>query len=123
VVRAAGTRDIYRLLRAPAEVLTVPAAAVEAGVARLVARIAADPAYGHVHSQLAVLTPAAIVDDAVRGLGSYHSRPVVDRRGDDIVVGDVKLLYYYQNRTHHIPVEAVAAVAAGPGRRAATVDA
>jgi glycerol-3-phosphate O-acyltransferase len=122
VTRAAGTRDIYRLLRAPAEVLTVPASAVEAGVARLVARIAADPAYGHVHSQLAVLTPAAIVDDAVRGLGSYHTRPVVERRGDDVVVGDVKLLYYYQNRAHHIPVEAVASVPADASR-AAMVDA
>jgi glycerol-3-phosphate O-acyltransferase len=122
VSRAAGTRDIYRLLRAPAEVLTVPASAVEAGVARLVARIAAEPGYGHVHTQLSIMTPAAIVDDAVRGLGSYHTRPVVERRGDDVVVGDVKLLYYYQNRTHHIPVEAVASVPAD-ARRAATVDA
>jgi hypothetical protein len=38
------------------------------------------------------------------------------------VVGDVKLLYYYQNRTHHIPVEAVASVPAD-ARRAAMVDA
>jgi glycerol-3-phosphate O-acyltransferase len=106
VARAAGTRDIYRMLRAPAEVLAVPVARAEAALGRLLDRVVAEPGYGRLHAQLVALSPAAILDDAVRGLGGYHSRPVVERRGDTIVVGDLKLLYYYQNRTHHIPPEA-----------------
>jgi glycerol-3-phosphate O-acyltransferase len=127
VARSAGTRDIYRLLRAPAEVLSVPVPAAEAGMARLLDRIVAEPAHGRLHSQLVSLSPAAILDDAVRGLGTYHSRPVVERRGDQLVVGDMKLLYYYQNRTHHIPPEAGAghgadARAASAGLSAAEID-
>jgi len=48
----------------------------------------------------------AIVDEAVRGFSSYHTRPIVSRRDPTLQVDDVKLLYYYQNRTAHIPPEA-----------------
>jgi hypothetical protein len=52
---------------------------------------------------------SAKLDDAIKGLGSYHARPIVERTGDGgglLQVKDVKLLYYYQNRTAHIPPEA-----------------
>ena len=42
----------------------------------------------------------------VGGLSSYHTRPVIVRRGSDtLAVDDVKLLYYYSNRTAHITPE------------------
>jgi hypothetical protein len=41
----------------------------------------------------------------VRGLSSYHTRPIVSRREQALQVDDVKLLYYYQNRTAHVPPE------------------
>jgi glycerol-3-phosphate O-acyltransferase len=115
VAAAAGTRDIYRMLRAPSSQLAVPIADVAAEVDRLRHRIAAHPGAGSVHPQLATAPAETIVDDAVRGLGTYHTRPAVTRRGNDLVATDLKLLYYYQNRTAHLPAEAAASKANGAG--------
>ena len=41
----------------------------------------------------------------LRALGSYHRHPVLERQGDVVRIGDVALLYYYQNRLAHLPVE------------------
>jgi glycerol-3-phosphate O-acyltransferase len=119
VCAAAGTRDIYRLLRAPAAALAVPVSAVAADVDRLRDRFAENPAWGAIHPAHARAPSEAVVDDAVRGLGSYHTRPALVRRGDDLVASDLKLLFYYQNRTGHVPVEAAAR--AGNGARAQAV--
>jgi glycerol-3-phosphate O-acyltransferase len=35
---------------------------------------------------------------ALRSFGTYHTRPVVERRGVRLHVGDTKLLFYYRNR-------------------------
>ena len=107
VCAAGGTRDIYRLLRRPPGDEVPVADAVRAlGVLRQ--RIAADPSVGRLHHLVAQAGDAAIVDDAVRGLGGYHRHPVIERRGDVLRVGDLKLVYYYQNRTAHIPPTGVA---------------
>ena len=123
VAAAVGTRDIYRLLRAPTSLLAVPAAEVAAEVDRLRARIAATPQAGVVHTQFATASADAIVDEAVRGLGTYHTRPAVERRGDDLVASDLKLVYYYQNRTAHLAPEAASkptgTAAAAPSRKEA----
>jgi glycerol-3-phosphate O-acyltransferase len=73
---------------------------------RFRARLADHPAYGAEHPLLAAQPASAILDDAVRGLSTYHTRPIVSRRGAELQVDDVKLLYYYQNRTAHVPPEA-----------------
>ena len=103
IARAAGTRDIYRLLRLSPPQLAVQVDRVVELLARLRARLADQPAWGSEHPLLAAQPDAAIVDDAVRGLSSYHTRPPVSRRDQTLQVDDVKLLYYYQNRTAHIP--------------------
>jgi glycerol-3-phosphate O-acyltransferase len=108
LARRAGTRDIYRLLRASADDCSVSIEHAAAGIERLRARLAAAPALGAVHPLHLDQDPRAIVDDAARGLGSYHTRPVVEKTGDSLRVGDVKLLYYYQNRTAHVPPETAA---------------
>lgn len=99
-----GTRDIYRLLRLTPGELAVPAEGVRAGVARLQDRIRANPELGSVHHR----EPAEVVRDAVAGLVTYHTRRVLAQFGDEIRVGDMKLLFYYQNRTSHIAPEPVA---------------
>ncbi len=81
----------------------MPAAEVAAGVEVLCRRIAAEPDYGHVHGEFAATATTTVVDNALAALGSYHTRPAATRHGDQIAVGDLKLLYYYQNRTAHIP--------------------
>ena len=49
-----------------------------------------------------LLTGIPVTGGRVRGLGSYHTRPVVTRAGDTLRVEDMKLLYYYQNRMAHV---------------------
>ena len=105
IARTAGTRDIYRLIRVPPRQLTADVDAVLAQLARLRARLAQTPAWGAEHPLIAALTPAEILDDAVRGLSSYHTRPIVVRLDHQLQIDDVKLLYYYQNRTAHVPPE------------------
>jgi len=105
IARAAGTRDVYRLLRAPARQLTVAFDTVIEQLGRFRARLADNPAWGAEHPMLAGKTPGEIVDDAVRGLSTYHTRPILSRRDLTLQVDDVKLLYYYQNRTAHVPAE------------------
>jgi glycerol-3-phosphate O-acyltransferase len=109
VCAQAGTRDIYRLLRAPASTLVAPASELAVAVDELRRRIAGEPAYGRLHAQIAASSGADILDDAVAALGAYHTRPVVTRHADKLAATDLKLVYYYQNRTHHIPPAAAAA--------------
>ncbi len=105
ISRQVGTRDIYRLMRAPAAQLAVKSEVAIEELVRLRARIAAHPGFGAEHPQYINQSAHEKVEDAVRGLGTYHTRPAVLRYGDMLVVDDVKLLYYYQNRTAHIPPE------------------
>jgi glycerol-3-phosphate O-acyltransferase len=107
VATRARTRDIYRLLRAAPDVRTVPMARVRAAVDRLRARIVAEPAWG-------VLSPQAeagvedVIADAMRALVTYHTHPVATLQADQVCVEGMKLLFYYQNRTYHIPAEVAA---------------
>jgi glycerol-3-phosphate O-acyltransferase len=99
-----GTRDVYRLMRLPDA--AVPVAQVIDQITRLRARLVDNPAYGSEHPAHTAQTAADKLDDAVRGLSTYHTHAAIERTGESIVVTDVKLLYYYQNRTAHIPPEA-----------------
>jgi len=105
VTQIAGTRDIYRLIRVPPRQLTVEIDAVVHQVGRLRARLADAPAWGAEHPRIAGQDAGEIVDDAVRGLSTYHTRPIVSRHDHTLQINDVKLLYYYQNRTAHVPAE------------------
>src|SRR5215468_4246979 len=109
IAAAAGTRDIYRLLRRSPRQLAVDVDRVVEQVGRLRARLADHPAWGAEHPLLAAQPASAIVDDAVRGLSSYHTQPIVSRREQALHVDDIKLLFYYQNRTAHVPPDAGAA--------------
>lgn len=106
IARAAGTRDIYRLLRLSGAQLAVGADRVLELLVRLRARIADHPAWGAEHAQLAAQPAGAVLDDAIRGLSTYHTHAIASRRDQTVQVDDMKLLYYYQNRTAHIPAEA-----------------
>jgi hypothetical protein len=39
-----------------------------------------------------------IVQQALRHFGTYHSQPVLTRRGDRVFCLDMKLLFFYSNR-------------------------
>jgi glycerol-3-phosphate O-acyltransferase len=105
IARAVGTRDIYRLMRAPAAQLAVKADVALEELVKLRARIAENPRFGAEHPNYANQSANEKLEDALRGLGTYHTKSAVVRQGDMLQVEDVKLLYYYQNRTAHIPPE------------------
>lgn len=109
IAQQAGTRDVYRLLRAPQGHLEVPFEHALEQLVLLRARIAANPAFGAEHPMHVQQSATDQLEDAIRGLSSYHTRPIVGRSAHGsgmLQVKDVKLLLYYQNRTAHIPPEA-----------------
>ncbi|MBA3393138.1 MAG: 1-acyl-sn-glycerol-3-phosphate acyltransferase [Deltaproteobacteria bacterium] len=106
ICKNAATRDIYRLMRAPLGHLEVPVPAAIEELVRLRARLAQHPEWGSEHPSYTTQSADAKLDDAIRGLSSYHTVPVIERRGETLQVKDVKLLFYYQNRTAHIPPDA-----------------
>ncbi len=99
-----GTRDVYRLMRLPDS--AVPVSQVVEQIIKFRARLADHPEWGSEHPAYTAQSAQDKLDDAVRGLSTYHTRAAIQRTGESIVVTDVKLLFYYQNRTAHIPVEA-----------------
>jgi glycerol-3-phosphate O-acyltransferase len=110
----AGTRDVYRLMRRAAGESSVPIARVLELLGELRTRLSVTPAWGSEHPMLVPQAATAIVDDAVRGLTTYHTRPVLAVDGGAVRVLDVKLLFYYQNRTAHIPPPSVMEAARRP---------
>ncbi|MCW5805448.1 MAG: 1-acyl-sn-glycerol-3-phosphate acyltransferase [Deltaproteobacteria bacterium] len=106
IAQAAGTRDIYRLLRAPHGQLAIDEATAIDNLVRLRARLGAHPEWGSEHPNYLLQSAADKLADGMHGLSSYHTHPAVERTGKNLQVRDVKLLYYYQNRTAHIPAEA-----------------
>ena len=101
----AGTRDIYRLLRLAPPQLAIPRTEALAAIDRLRARIAGNPAFGAEHPDFLDQSTADKLSDGVKALSTFHTRVAVADRGDTLQVDDLKLLYYYQNRTAHIPPE------------------
>jgi len=100
-----GTRHTHRPRPAPSAQLGVRREDALGYLARLRARLVANPALGSEHPGYRDESDETKLDDAVHGLGTYHTRPAVTRQGGMLQVDDVKLLYYYQNRTAHIPAE------------------
>jgi len=102
----AATRDIYRLLRLGPAQLAIPRAEALAAIDRLRARIASNPAFGAEHPGFLDQSTADKLADGVKALSTFHTRVAVADRGETLQVDDLKLLYYYQNRTAHIPAQA-----------------
>src|SRR5690606_37656066 len=107
IAAQAGTRDIYRLLRTQVREVPLPEAVRALGDLRR--RIVDAPAVGRLHGRVIAAGDQATLDDAVRALGSYHARPVIEREGDVLRVGDLELVFYYANRLSHLPAERVIA--------------
>jgi len=106
IAAKAGSRDIYQLLRVSPAKLRVLTSEVALRVDRLRQQLAEQPSAGVLHHRAVGMTAEEIIDDALRALGIYHTRPVVSRVGDELEVGSMKLLYYYQNRTAHLADQA-----------------
>jgi glycerol-3-phosphate O-acyltransferase len=121
----AGTRkqiDLFALLRHKDDV-HVPRADLSADVASLRDRVRALEERGAI-----VLGPSlertsgdAIVDAALRAFAGYHTNPVLEPRGADLVLADTRLIFYYQNRlaAHGLAADLIAPKGARPSSRSA----
>jgi glycerol-3-phosphate O-acyltransferase len=101
-----GTRDVYRLLRFPE--LDVPEAEIREDLVRYRAALAEHPEVGSVAERYATTRPAELIEETVRMLRGYHTRPVLEAVGDRLHVRDLRLLFYYQNRMSHVPAGVLA---------------
>jgi glycerol-3-phosphate O-acyltransferase len=105
VVERTRTHDIYRLLRLPTSAVSVPEEDVWIRIERLKSEIEAHPEHGRLDERTRGMSARELMEDALRALTHYHTRPVVQQAGERLQVGAMKLLYYYRNRTAHIPLE------------------
>jgi glycerol-3-phosphate O-acyltransferase len=60
-----------------------------------------------------------ILDEALRAFSGYHTTPVLEPRGADLVLADTRLIFYYQNRlaAHGLAADLVGTHVTGAGRR------
>jgi len=92
--------DLFRMLRSINADTGVAAERVEAEVERLVAELKALERAGAIQLSEGLQTTDGrdVVARGLRGLGIYHTSPIVERRGEQLVVLDADLLFFYRNR-------------------------
>ncbi|MBI5499632.1 MAG: 1-acyl-sn-glycerol-3-phosphate acyltransferase [Deltaproteobacteria bacterium] len=93
-------RDLFRFLRTAQELGGVPLAEVYPALERLkdgLGELSRSGALGAEPTPLG-FEPEETVPDGLRYFGTYHTDPVLARRGDRLFPGDLTLLYYYRNR-------------------------
>lgn len=101
--------DLYRLLRTGGREDNLPLAELVPAVGRVVerAKALAEKAQVRLDPRLRGLDANAIVQDALRAFGSYHTRPALARRGDRAYARDMNLLFFYHNRATGYGLEEV----------------
>jgi len=98
-VESAGTSDIHELMR---RTWRFAVDAVHARISHVVGRIRAQRDGGVLAHGLDPRNPEAMIATALRAWAACHPQPLVVRRGDELGVEDVGLLYFYRNRTAHL---------------------
>ncbi|MFO0747683.1 MAG: 1-acyl-sn-glycerol-3-phosphate acyltransferase [Myxococcota bacterium] len=94
-------QDLYRLVRTGDEGFGVAASLLTEKVLAVWQALAARAERGELHLESGVVAggdAAAIVRTALRHFGTYHTHPVMVRKGDRVFCEDMKLLHYYSNR-------------------------
>jgi glycerol-3-phosphate O-acyltransferase len=113
-----GAADIFAMLRTKDDV-TVSRSALAESVERLRDRAIELESRGRIvlGARLARASGREILDEALRAFSGYHTTPVLEPRGADLVLADTRLIFYYQNRltSHGLATDLLA-----PGGGAAT---
>jgi glycerol-3-phosphate O-acyltransferase len=105
------TEDIFAMLRSQDD-QTIPRAELADRVERLRDRARELEAAGGIvlGPRLARATGREILDEALRAFSGYHTTPVLEPRGDLLLLVDTRLIFYYQNRlaAHGLAADLVA---------------
>lgn len=114
--------DLYRLLGSlgPEQSLALPE--VEAELEALLSELATRSRAEQI--RVSQIVEAAAFDNQIRNLiraalrsfGTYHTRPVLERRGVRLHVGDANLLFYYRNRLDGYELRNAPTLARSPER-------
>jgi glycerol-3-phosphate O-acyltransferase len=91
--------DIFAMLRSKDDV-TVSRSALAESVERLRDRARDLETRGRIvlGANLARASGREILDEALRAFSGYHTTPVLEPRGANLVLADTRLIFYYQNR-------------------------
>jgi glycerol-3-phosphate O-acyltransferase len=91
--------DIFAMLRSKDDV-TVSRAELAESVERLRDRARELESRGRIvlGARLARASGREILDEALRAFSGYHTTPVLEPRGANLVLADTRLIFYYQNR-------------------------
>jgi glycerol-3-phosphate O-acyltransferase len=125
--RGDGTAEIFAMLRTRDDVIVSRSELAES-VERLRDRARHLEEHGRVvlGAHLARASGREILDEALRAFSGYHTTPVLEPRGANLVLTDTRLIFYYQNRlaSHGLAADLVSErdAFAGP-RRPAPVSA
>jgi glycerol-3-phosphate O-acyltransferase len=92
-----GSRDPFRLIRTPLESRRIPRSVFTERVARALVQVVGGARAGSWHCDLPP-SPDAVLDVALDRFGRYHRTRALMIDGDDVVVEDPKLCFYYRNR-------------------------
>jgi glycerol-3-phosphate O-acyltransferase len=92
--------DPFRFLRGVAPDASVDVAVLRAELARAMTDVGklADASRLRVPAEVRVASADHLMNHALSTFATYHSTPVLERRGSRVYVNDVDLLYYYGNR-------------------------
>jgi glycerol-3-phosphate O-acyltransferase len=96
---AVGHGDLFVWLRHKDEV-AIPRAQLAATVERLLGKLREEAAAGRIQlgPNVAGKDGASLIATALRAFSGYHTQEVLVPRGEDLVLRDTRLLFYYQNR-------------------------
>jgi glycerol-3-phosphate O-acyltransferase len=92
--------DLFRFLRGLGPEARLGMDLLRTDLGRLLRELGERQARGELRLEtgLADADPEEVVRQALATFGRYHVKPVLERVGDHVVVGDPNLLFYYRNR-------------------------
>lgn len=91
--------DLFALL-SDKDSVRVPRERMESAVATLLEKLHAAEARSELvlAPSLHLARPAKVLSDALTAFAGYHTHPVLVAGATDLVLGDTRLIFYYQNR-------------------------
>jgi glycerol-3-phosphate O-acyltransferase len=94
-----GSADLFAMLRHREDV-TVPRAELAGDIDKLLVRLREMEAKQEIvlSHDLGRASGIDVIEMALRAFSGYHTNLVLEPRGDDLVLADTRLLFYYQNR-------------------------
>jgi glycerol-3-phosphate O-acyltransferase len=97
--KSVGSADLFAILKHKDDVL-VSREDLALEVDALIVKLRAAESKGDIvlAKSIAGKSGGEVVAQALRAFAGYHANPVIEPRGEDLVLSDTRLLFYYQNR-------------------------